>query len=130
MKTILNFFFRGMLIVLPVGATIYLVGITIGWINDSLNYFFFRWFNYNLPGLGIITGFIAITFAGYILTRAFTRPVVFWFEKLISKTPLVSIIYTSLKDLTEALVGEQKKFTAPVLVDFGVSGVQRLGFIT
>lgn len=130
MKIILSYFFRGMLIVLPVGATFYLVGITIGWMNDSLNYLFFSWFSYDIPGLGIVTGFVAVILIGYIFSRAFTKPIVHWFEKLLSRTPLISIIYASFKDLTEAFVGERKKFTAPVLVDFGVSGVKRLGFVT
>jgi len=119
MKTILNFFFRGMLIVFPVGATFYLVSIAIGWANESLNYLFYSWFDYNIPGLGIITGFIAITLIGFIFTRAFTKPILHLFEKLLTRTPLVSIIYSSLRDLTEAVV-----------IDFGVPGVKRLGFIT
>ena len=130
MKTILNYFLRGMLIVFPVGATIYLVSIAIGWMNETLNYFFFGWFEYNIPGLGIITGFVAISLIGFMFTRAFTKPIVHLFEKLLRRTPLVSIIYTSLKDLTEAFVGDKKKFTSPVAVDFGVPGVKRLGFVT
>jgi uncharacterized membrane protein len=130
MKTILNFFFRGMLIVFPVGATIYLVSIAIGWVNESLNYLFYSWFEFNIPGLGIITGFLAITLLGFIFSRAFTKPIVHLFEKLLTKTPLVSIIYSSLRDLTAAFVGDKKKFTAPVVIDFGVPGVKRLGFIT
>lgn len=130
MKTILNYFLRGMLIVFPVGATIYLVSVAIGWMNESLNYLLFGWFDYNIPGLGIITGFVAISLIGFLFTRAFTKPIVHLFEKLLSRTPLVSIIYTSLRDLTEAFVGEKKKFTSPVVIDFGVPGVKRLGFVT
>lgn len=130
MKTVLNYFLRGMLIIFPVGATIYLVSISIGWINETLNYLFFGWFDYDIPGLGIITGFLTIALIGYLFTQAFTRPIVHLFEKLFTKTPLVSIIYTSLKDLTEAFVGDKKKFTAPVVINFGVPGVKRFGFIT
>lgn len=130
MKTILNLFLRGLLIVFPVGATLYLVSIAISWANETLNYIFYSWFDFNVPGLGIITGFIAITLLGYIFTRAFTRPIISLFEKLLSRTPLVSIIYSSLRDLTEAFVGDKKKFTKPVIIDFGVPGVKRLGFIT
>jgi uncharacterized membrane protein len=119
-----------MLIVFPVGATIYLVSIAIGWVNESLNYLFYSWFEFNIPGLGIITGFLAITLLGFIFSRAFTKPIVHLFEKLLTKTPLVSIIYSSLRDLTAAFVGDKKKFTAPVVIDFGVPGVKRLGFIT
>lgn len=130
MKTILNYFLRGMLIVFPLGTTIYLVSITIGWMNETLNYLFFGWFDYSIPGLGILTGFISIAVIGYLFTQAFTRPVVKMFENLLSKTPLVNIIYTSLKDLTEAFVGDQKKFNAPVVIKFSEEGLKRFGFIT
>jgi len=130
MKSILNYFLRGMLIVFPVGATIYLIVLTIGWINTAFNSLFFGWINYDIPGLGILTGFILIALVGYIFTRAFIKPVLHFFERLIEKTPLVSIIYSSLKDLMEAFVGEKKKFNQPMKVQFGENGITRFGFIT
>lgn len=130
MKTILNYFLRGMLIVFPLGATIYLVSITINWMNTIFNNLFFGWFEIDIPGLGILSGFILIALVGFVFTRAFTKPIVHLFENLFSKTPLVSIIYTSLKDLTEAFVGDKKKFTKPVKIQFGDMGLTRFGFIT
>ncbi len=130
MRTILNYFLRGMLIVFPLGATIYLVSITINWVNSIFNDLFFGWFDWNIPGLGILSGFIIISLIGFFFTRAFTKPIVRLFENLFSKTPLVSIIYTSLKDLTEAFVGDKKKFTKPVKIKFGEIGMTRFGFIT
>ena len=130
MKTILNYFLRGMLIVFPLGATIYLVSITINWVNSIFNDLFFSWFELDIPGLGILSGFIIISVIGFLFTRAFTIPIVNLFENLFSKTPLVSIVYTSLKDLTEAFVGDKKKFTEPVKIQFGEMGMTRFGFIT
>lgn len=131
MKTILNYFFRGMLIILPVSATIYLVYVFTLWMNDLFNNLFFSWFDLEIPGLGIITGFIAITFLGFVLTQTFLRPIVHLFEKLITKTPIVNIVYSSLKELTEAFVGDKKKFTKPVYIEFSEpAGMKRLGFIT
>lgn len=119
-----------MLIVFPLGATIYLVSISINWVNSIFNDLFFGWFEWNIPGLGILSGFIIISLIGFLFTRAFTKPIVQIFENLLSKTPLVSIVYTSLKDLTEAFVGDKKKFTKPVKVQFGDMGMTRFGFIT
>ena len=130
MKTILNYFLRGLLIVFPVGATIYIVTISIGWMNSIFNDLLFGWIEYNIPGLGILSGFVMIALVGYVFTRAFTKPIVYWFEKLLTRTPLISIIYTSLKDLTEAFVGEKKKFNVPVKVQFQEMGLTRFGFIT
>lgn len=130
MKTILNYFIRGILIIFPVGATVYIVTITINWMNSIFNTLLFGWFDYEIPGLGILSGFIMIALVGYVFTRAFTKPIVALFERLLSQTPLVSIIYTSLKDLLEAFVGEKKKFNVPVKIRFGETGMTRFGFIT
>lgn len=131
MKTILNYFFRGMLIILPVTATIYLIYSVLIWMNDLFNNLLFSWFKYEIPGLGIITGFVLITLFGFMMTRTFAKPIVFLFEKLMTKTPFVNIVYSSLKDLTEAFVGDKKKFTKPVYVEFSEpAGMKRFGFIT
>jgi uncharacterized membrane protein len=49
----------------------------------------------------------------------------------LGKTPLLKIIYSSVKDLIEAFVGEKKRFTQPVLVTMTREPViQRIGFVT
>jgi uncharacterized membrane protein len=80
--------------------------------------------------LGIFTVFFGIALIGYIFSRAFTQPIVSYFEKLLTRLPLIKIIYTSLKELTEAFVGDKKKFNKPVLVDLGPTEIKRVGFIT
>ena len=51
-------------------------------------------------------------------------------DKLISKMPLIKILYTALKDFSGALFGEKRKFKDPVLVKMSNSGVMKFGFIT
>jgi uncharacterized membrane protein len=52
-------------------------------------------------------------------------------ESLIERTPLLKLIYTSVKDLIEAFVGEKKRFTQPVLVTVNETPkIQRIGFVT
>lgn len=130
MKALLNNFLRGLLLVFPVGATLYIIFASINWANDSLNALLFKPFNLDIPGLGLITVFLAVSLLGYICTRAFTRPVVHYFEDFLSRVPLVKIIYTSIKELTEAFVGEKKKFNRPVLIKLNDTGLNKLGFIT
>lgn len=131
MKTILNYFFRGTLIIFPVSVTIYLLYSSLAWMNELFNNLFFSWFSYQIPGLGIVTGFVLVTLVGFILTQTFIHPILHLFEKLLNKTPFVSIVYSSLKELTEAFVGDKKKFTKPVSIEFSEpGGMKRLGFIT
>lgn len=129
MKKIFNYFLRGLLFVLPVVLTVYIIISLVQWANN----FFNELFNVNIPGLGIVAVFILITITGYIFSRAFIKPVVQYFDRLLARVPLVKIIYTALKELTEAFVGDKKKFNKPVLVDFNLAEgtmMKRVGFIT
>lgn len=130
MKVLFNNFLRGLLLVFPVGATLYIIFSAVNWANDSLNTLLFDPFNVDIPGLGIITVFLAVALLGYVFTRTFTRPVVNYFEEFLSRVPLVKIIYTSIKELTEAFVGEKKRFNKPVLMQLNEGEVYKLGFVT
>ena len=130
MRTIVNHFLRGLLFVFPIGATLYIVIALVQWTNTIFNNLLQKWFHLDIPGLGILIAFVLISFIGLLVSTAFIQPVFRFFERGISKMPLVKIIYTSIKDLTEAFVGDKKRFNVPVLMDFNDSGLQRLGFIT
>jgi uncharacterized membrane protein len=101
----------------------------VNWVDDTLYSILFGWVPFDLPGLGIITAFFIIVILGFFVTRAFTNPVIKYFERLVEKTPFVKIIYTSFKDLTESLLGEKKRFNRPARVKL-TEGVERIGFIT
>lgn len=130
MRSIFNNFLRGLLLVFPIGATIYIIFSAIRWSNNVLNNLLFEWLNMDIPGLGIITVFLGIAAIGYIFSRAITRPVVTYFERFLKRVPIVKIIYTSLKELTEAFVGDKKRFNKPVLIDITGMEAKRLGFVT
>ncbi len=130
MRPILNNFFRGLLLVFPLGATVYIIYSAVIWSNRVLNNLLFEWLNIDIPGLGIITVFLGISVIGYIFSLTFTRPLVTYFERLLRRVPIIKIIYTALKDLTEAFVGDKKRFNKPVMVDFGDTTIQRMGFVT
>lgn len=130
MRPLLNNFFRGLLLVFPLGATAYIIYSAVVWSNNVLNDLLFQWLSVDIPGLGMITVFLGIAVIGYIFSLTFTRPLVTYFEDLVKRVPIIKIIYTALKDLTEAFVGDKKRFNKPVVVDFGGMSVQRMGFIT
>ena len=129
-QRILQYFVKGLLFVFPVGATIIILVALIGWIDGLVNNLFQNLFGFELPGLGIIIVFLGIALFGYLLSNAFFNAIFRILDKSIQKTPFVSLIYTSLKELTEAFVGDKKKFNKPVVVEMTESGMHRLGFIT
>lgn len=129
MKLIFNYFFRGLLFVLPLFGTFYVIILLLNWTNDTLNTLLFNWLPIQIPGLGIITTFFLIVLLGFGISRAFARPFLSFFDDIISGIPIIKIIYTAFKDFVEAFVGEKKKFNRPVLVTL-TEGVDRIGFIT
>jgi len=54
-----------------------------------------------------------------------------WFDHLVNRIPLVKLVYSSIKDLLAAFVGDKKKFDRPVLVTINKENqLHRIGFIT
>lgn len=122
MKFILSYFFKGLLFVLPIGLTFWILYWLINLIDGLVGL--------DIPGLGLIIVLIGVTLIGWLFTHIIPNPLIRLMDDAINRTPLVKLIYTSIKDLTEALLGDKKKFNQPVLADINDAGVQRLGFIT
>lgn len=119
----LTYFFRGLLFVVPLALTIYIIYETLEWMDGLIPV--------NIPGLGLIIIIINITFLGYLASLFITRPFFDQIEKYLTRIPLVNIIYTSIKDLISAFVGEQKKFNVPVTVAMNEEqSILKVGFIT
>ncbi len=130
MRSIVNNFLRGLLFVFPIGITLYIVIALVQWANATFNALLRQWFQIDIPGLGILIAFALISFIGLLVSTAFIQPVIRLFERGINRMPLIKIIYTSIRDLTEAFVGDKKRFNIPVVMDFNDHGLQRMGFIT
>jgi uncharacterized membrane protein len=83
-----------------------------------------------IPGMGLVILLIGITLIGWLGSSYLTRPFLDFFNDQIEKTPGIKFIYTSVKEMLEAFVGDKKKFTEAVLVEFDPKGISRLGFVT
>jgi uncharacterized membrane protein len=118
-----KYFLRGLLFVVPITLTIYIIMVGIQWMDSLIPV--------NFPGLGLLIILVTITFFGYLGSTILVKPLFDFLENLFIKLPLANLIYTSLKDLMSAFVGDKKKFNQAVLVvmnkDFNV---HKLGFIT
>ncbi|OFX22350.1 MAG: hypothetical protein A2033_09815 [Bacteroidetes bacterium GWA2_31_9] len=123
MKNLLSYFLQGLLLIAPIGLTIFVLYRLLLWIDNILPFKF--------PGLGLIVILVAVTFLGFIGKTFLARPFVMFFEGIIKRTPFVKIIYTSLKDLFSAFVGKEKKFKHPVLVKINnETNIEKIGFLT
>jgi len=131
---LLNYFVKGLIIVVPIGAAAFLIFWGVAKIDESLNLSgIFLTDNKGqpiyIPGLGILNVLVIILIVGILVTNVITDPIKQWLNRWIDRLPLFKFLYSSIKDLTEAFVGEEKKFNEPVLVEMNDFGLKRVGFL-
>lgn len=83
------------------------------------------------PGLGLLIIVSGITLLGFLSSTLLVKPIFNITERLLNTVPFVKLVYSSLKDLFSAFVGEKKTFTQVVKITlFKESDVSKIGFIT
>jgi len=121
-QTLIKYFFRGILIVLPVMATIYVIYWLFTHIDTMLDF--------KIPGIGILVILGGIIAIGYLGSGLVLKPILDIFDDILERTPGVKVVYSAVKDFLEAFVGEKRKFNEPVMVQLTEDGIYRLGFVT
>ena len=134
-KALLNYLIKGLLVVVPIALSIFIVVWAVttvdSWlnVNNILGVDPTTGANRNIPGLGLVLVIFITLLAGVFVTNLVTEPMYHWFKRIMNRLPFLNFIYSSIKDLTEAFVGDEKKFNHPVLVE--VEGdLKRIGFLT
>jgi uncharacterized membrane protein len=116
-------FLKGLLLVVPLSVTVWVVVIIFRKIDGLLSL--------HVPGLGFLLTIVFILMVGVLGSNILVTRSVAYLERLLNRLPLVKLIYFSLKDLIGAFVGEKKSFKFPVLVSLQPgSDAKVLGFVT
>jgi uncharacterized membrane protein len=122
-RKIAGYFLRGALVAAPLGLTLYIILTILSAVDRLLPF--------GVRGLGLLVTLILITLVGVFTSNVVGRSVVDRGERFLKKVPLVKLVYTSIKDLIGAFVGDRKSFDRPVAVRLSKeSQVRMLGFIT
>jgi uncharacterized membrane protein len=108
MKALFRYFAQGVLIAAPIAMTLYLVYAIVKAVDGFLGL--------GAPGLGLVVTLALLTTLGFVAssvigTRLLTLP-----DRVLKRLPLVKILYTAIKDLVGAFVGNRKSFNRPVAV--------------
>jgi uncharacterized membrane protein len=116
-------FLRGLIVVVPVGVTV--------WVLWSGFVAVDRLLRLRVPGLGFAIVVAAVIVVGFLASNLVTRRLFGLVERLFARAPVVKIVYTSLRDLMEAFVGDRRRFDRPVLVRLTADGsLAAIGFVT
>lgn len=139
-KNIVQYFFQGVILIAPIGVTLYVViwlfTLVDNILPDILYTFFPKWMTdpdgslRSIPGLGFLLVVVLVTFIGWISSSFIVSRIVSVLDKILEQTPGIKYIYSSVKDFLEAFGGNRKKFDKPVFVNVDAENTWRIGFIT
>jgi|TARA_B100000795_G_C22802865_1_gene442893 uncharacterized membrane protein len=133
-RNIIKYLLQGVLLIAPLALTILILVKTFTFLDSLLpkTLVIFQDITIgDLPGLGILVLVAILVFSGFLGSTFIAAPIQNYFQKLLSKAPLIKLLYGSVRELLGALVGNKKKFTNPVLIkENEQSNLNRIGFIT
>ena len=121
MNWLLKNFLRGLVIIVPIALTVYLLYQSFVTLDRLLKL--------PTPGLGIAILIAATILVGALASNFVGRKIFALTETIFTKAPLVRIIYAAIKDLLEAFVGNKRRFDKPVSVQM-TEGIKVFGFVT
>ena len=141
LRKLLQYFFQGLIVLAPIGITIWVVLGLFNFVDDILPNIIHGLApaflpkdaagNLNkIPGLGFVVVVVFVLFVGWVSSLFVVGRLVALLDTVLEKTPGIKFIYSSVKDFLEAFAGNKKKFDKPVLVTIDAPDVWRIGFIT
>jgi uncharacterized membrane protein len=138
-------FLTGLIVVMPIGLTIYLIWVVMGWIDAWVlplipaawqpDAVMKTWFgpeaNYPTRGIGVIVFLIFTVIVGWIAKGLIGRSVLNWAEGMVERMPVVRSIYTGLKQIAETVFSQSAtNFDRACLVEFPRKGMWSIGFFS
>lgn len=133
MKKIGKYFLQGLIALLPIALTIYI----LYWLAinaESVLGGFIRFFvpeSLYLPGMGVVAGFVIVLSVGILLKVWLFRKVFQWGEKLLEKLPIIKSLYGSIRDLMGFFDTSKKKdFSKVVMVEIPDKDTRLMGLVT
>lgn len=123
MSRLVGYFARGALAVVPIAATIYILYAVVTTLDNLLGV--------SVPGLGVTLALGLITLVGFLVTGVIGRQIYRIFDQLLARVPIVRLLYTSIRDLVSAIMGEERKFGQPVCITLhAAANLRILGFMS
>ena len=127
-----NYFIAGIVVLIPIGITIYLIiflmSISSKILPKEINPN--HYLPYNIPGLEIVISIILITFIGWLSLSFIGKKMLDIFENLLKKIPILRTIYSALGQMTDTFTKTDKEKKNVVLVEYPRKGSWAVGFAT
>lgn len=130
-------FFTGIVVIAPVGLTIWLLWSVMGWIDSvvlPLVPHTFRpeqYIGINLRGVGLIIFLLFTIVVGWIAKGILGRSLISFAESLVDRMPVVRTVYSGIKQISETVFAQsERSFEKACLVQYPRKGIWAIGFIS
>lgn len=140
-------FLTGLVVIAPVGLTIWLIWTVVGWIDgfvlplvpgpyqpDKLIQTYLGIEDVaqvNIRGIGVVIFLLFTIFVGWIAKGYIGRSLIRWAESLVERTPVVRSIYSGIKQISETIFAQsERSFETACLVEYPRRGIWAIGFIS
>ena len=130
--TLRNYFITGVVVLIPIGFTLYLSKILIGIsskiipININPNHYL----PFNIPGVEIFISIILITIVGGLSLSFFGRRILKLIDDLFKRIPFLRTVYSAIVQMTETFSKSDDKQKSVVLIEYPRKDVWAVGFAT
>lgn len=131
-----NCFLTGLLVILPISITVYVIWVLIRGMDAILKYIPAKYLpetylRVHTPGLGFILVVILVFVVGLLTRNLVGRKIVQFGENIVDRIPLVRVLYTGVKQLLEPLfLQKTSAFKRVALIEYPRRGAYVIGFIT
>ena len=118
MKSLYKYFFRGLITILPVALTLYLLYLFLNWTETVALWILRPLINsFYVPGLGLLFGILSILVIGYLVSKQSVRKLLSFAELPFTNLPVVKSIYSSFKSFADYFspTGKQDEHSVVIL---------------
>ena len=130
-------FLTGLVVIAPVGMTIWLMSTLVGWVDGFVLPLVPYWFNpekyigINLRGVGVIIFLFFTIFVGWVAKGLIGRSLILFGESLVERMPVVRTIYSGVKQIAETVFAQsERSFEKACLIQYPRKGIWAIGFIS
>ena len=127
-----NYFITGVVVLIPIGFTLYLskflIGLSSGIIPENINPN--NYLPYSIPGIEIIISIIFITIVGGLSLSFLGKKILKLIDDLFKKIPFLRTVYSAILQMTETFSKKNGETKSVVLIEYPRKGVWAVGFAT
>ena len=150
-----NNFLAGLVVVVPIAITLWLIWTFVGWIDSWVMPFvpgyyhpdalvqrhfggrpwfiaiFGEDFHVNIRGVGVVLFLLFTSLVGWVAKGFIGRSLMAWGERIVARVPIVRSLYNGVKQIAETIFAQQEsKFDKACLIEYPRKGIWAIGFIS